>query len=117
MLLITDLKALELSFRSLKDGTIEKLRLIERVFVYLPLMHSESIEIQEMSVNCYTKLAARAEEEEDVNLDIYQSNLDYANRHYEAINLFKRFPHRNKIVGRRSTSDEIAYLQDPANSF
>lgn len=112
-----DLAALELSFRSLKDGTIERLRLIERVFAYLPLMHSENLEIQEMSVQCFNKLLGRAEEEEDVNIAFFRDSLDYAQRHFDAIKLFKRFPHRNKILKRRSTSDEIKYLQDPRNSF
>jgi len=112
-----DLTALELSFRSIKDGTVDRLRLIERTFLYLPLMHSENIEIQEMSVKCFEKILNRAQEEEDINVEFFQNSLNYAQRHFDAIRQFKRFPHRNKILKRRSTSDEIIYLQDPKNNF
>lgn len=112
-----DLKALELCLKSLKDGTVERLRLIERVFLFMPLMHSENLELQELSVQSFEKLYKRAEEEEDINAEYFQSNYDYAVRHKEAIELFKRFPHRNKTLNRRSTSDEIEYLQDPNHSF
>lgn len=70
----------------------------ERVaFLYMPLMHSESLSHQELSVELFE--AAGLEE-----------NLRFAKHHHDLIRQFGRFPHRNAILGRESTAEEIAYL-------
>jgi len=64
----------------------------------MPLMHSEDIDDQNLSVQCFNKR----------NL---QSNLRFAKHHRAIIVDFGRFPHRNALLGRESTADELAYLQ------
>lgn len=47
----------------------------------------------------------------------YAGMLDYAKKHYEVIRRFGRFPHRNAILGRESTPEEIEFLKQPGSSF
>jgi uncharacterized protein (DUF924 family) len=82
---------------------------VQRIFVYMPLMHSESLEDQE---RCVTLFEALAEES-----SMARESLDYARRHLEVIQRFGRFPHRNEILGRRSSEEELAFLKQPGSSF
>lgn len=79
----------------------------ERKFLYMPLMHSEVLADQEQCVELFRALA---NDEDDVSLD-------FAIRHRDIIARFGRFPHRNEILGRESTPDELAFLQEPDSSF
>lgn len=112
-----DLKALELSLRSLKDGFDGRVYFIERIFYFLPLMHSENLEVQESSLEAYEKLLREAERYEDQNVPFLRYVLDYARKHMDAITRFRRFPQRNSALNRRSTSEERDYLDDPGNRF
>lgn len=76
----------------------------ERVFLYLPFEHSEDIEDQKKSVALITLLGNE-----------YWTR--YAIAHLEIIERFGRFPHRNAVLGRVSTPDEIEMLKDPSKSF
>lgn len=76
----------------------------ERLFLYLPFEHSESIGDQDRSVSLFTALG-------DAN------QLDYAVRHRDIIGRFGRFPHRNAILGRTSTPAETDFLLEPGSSF
>lgn len=98
----------------LAAGTDLALRPIERVFVYLPLEHSESIADQDRAVACFEALARDAAPEFAAQAKDY---LDYAIRHREIIARFGRFPHRNAILGRASTAAERAFLEQPGSSF
>ncbi|RWC92182.1 MAG: DUF924 family protein [Mesorhizobium sp.] len=69
-----------------------------RVFLYLPFEHSENLADQDRSVELHT---ARAE-----------FNLKYALEHRDIIQRFGRFPHRNKMLGRETTAEEKAFLDD-----
>jgi len=112
-----DLMALEYCLRSIKENLDADLLLVERQFLYLPLMHSEVMEVQEMSLKQFGELVSLAEEEDSKNLDYFKNVMDFAQRHYDIIREFRRFPHRNQVLGRRSTSDEVAFLQNPENHF
>lgn len=112
-----DLKALELALRSVKDGFDGRVYFVERIFYFMPLMHSENIEVQSSSVEVYEKLVREAERYEDQNVPFLEYVLEYARKHMDAIERFRRFPHRNNALGRRSTSEERDYLDDPENSF
>lgn len=90
------------------------LRPIERVFFYLPLEHSESMDDQEQAVALFRVLA---EDSGAQGREVFAGFLDYAVRHREVIARFGRFPHRNHILGRESTEDEIAFLKEPGSSF
>lgn len=76
----------------------------ERLFLYLPFEHSEALADQERSVALFKALGN----------DKY---LDYAIAHRDIIARFGRFPHRNSILGRASTPEEVAFLQQPGSSF
>lgn len=98
----------------LDSGVDGELRPIERVFLYMPLEHSESIEDQNRSVALFTQLAQKVAPQQRKLFDGY---VDYAVRHRDIVQRFGRFPHRNAILGRESTQDEIAFLQQPGSSF
>lgn len=76
----------------------------ERVFVYMPFMHSESKLIHKEAVRLYTELGI-------------QSNLNFELRHKAIVDQFGRYPHRNDILGRKSTPEEIDFLNTPGSSF
>lgn len=73
-------------------------------FLYMPYMHSESAAIHEEAVNVFSKPGL-------------EDNLDFEMKHKRIIDRFGRYPHRNKILGRTSTKEEIAFLQQPGSSF
>jgi uncharacterized protein (DUF924 family) len=109
-----DEKALTWCIEGLEQKIDRELRLIERVFFYLPLEHGEYIEHQDLSVKCFSELVSSAPAEQR---GIFEEYLSYAIRHREIIERFGRFPHRNKVLGRESTPDELAFLAEPGSSF
>ena len=76
----------------------------QRSFLYLPYMHSESMQIHDEAVKLYKSLGS-------------QDNYEFELKHKAIIDQFGRYPHRNKILGRNSTVDEIKFLQLPNSSF
>jgi uncharacterized protein (DUF924 family) len=82
---------------------------VQRTFVYLPFEHAEDAFLQERAVELFARLAAE--------YPGFESNLDYAHRHRGVIARFGRFPHRNAILGRASTPEEIEFLQQPGSRF
>lgn len=110
----SDSDALRLALETLSLGYEQRLRPIERVFVYLPLEHSEEIEMQDRSVELFISLK---EEVPEVCRTAFAGFLDYALRHQEIIARFGRFPHRNKILRRESTVAEEEFLKQPNSSF
>ena len=106
--------ALSLAKAGIKSGMDKELSLIEREFFYMPLMHAESLAEQEMAVKLFSELVNEADEEEKKS---FRSNLNFAVKHRNIIKRFGRFPHRNKILGRKSASEEIEFLKTPGSSF
>lgn len=104
----TDVLAREITSYFLSTQEDRQLRSAERLFVYLPLMHSEELTDQQRSVALFQQLAR-----DDPLVD----SVSYAIRHREIIAQFGRFPHRNAILGRLSTPEEIEFLQQPNSSF
>lgn len=87
---------------------------IERIFLYLPLEHSEDPSLQLRSVDRFQQLREDAPE----NLkDAFQETYDFAKRHYDTIHKFHRFPHRNKVLQRNPSEEEVEFLEDPKNNF
>lgn len=76
----------------------------KRKFVIMPFMHSESAKIHEDAMTLFSQLND-------------EKTYEYELRHKEIIDKFGRFPHRNKILGRESTPEEIEFLQQPGSSF
>ncbi len=109
-----DPQASRLALDGIAAGADRSLRAIERVFFYLPLEHSESAELQARCVALFTALAAGVPESDRKTFSGY---VDYAVRHRDVIHRFGRFPHRNRILGRASTPEEIEFLQQPGSSF
>ena len=98
----------------LDRGVDRRLRPIERVFFYLPLEHAESAPLQALSVQLFTRLYQEVPPE---YMDTFRGYLMFALRHRRIIDRFGRFPHRNEILGRESTPEEIVFLQEPGSSF
>jgi len=95
-------------------GQDRLLRPIERVFVYLPLEHSENLADQEQSVREYERLASEVGPSARATFAGY---LDFAVRHRDIVRRFGRFPHRNASLGRVSTPAELDFLSQPGSSF
>jgi uncharacterized protein (DUF924 family) len=110
----TDPQALAQSLAALDGGEDRQLAPIERVFLYLPLEHAESLGMQERSVSLYETLAREATTDERALFDNF---LDYARQHRDVVARFGRFPHRNAILGRPSTPDEVEFLKQPGARF
>lgn len=75
-----------------------------RSFLYMPFMHSESAEIHEIALFLFGQEGL----EENYNFEV---------RHKEIIDRFDRYPHRNEILGRESTPEELEFLQQPGSGF
>ncbi len=86
----------------------------EQAFLYMPLEHSENLADQDECVARFEELAAGAA---PADRGALAGMLDYARRHREVIAGFGRFPHRNAILGRVSTAEELAFLQTPGSRF
>ncbi|HLS85125.1 MAG TPA: DUF924 family protein [Burkholderiales bacterium] len=104
----TDAKALEVARHAVEKGYDRSLSPVERLFVYLPFEHAESLEAQDMACRLTEPLNAYPETH-----DAHA----YALRHREIIQRFGRFPHRNAALGRESTPEEVAFLATPGSSF
>jgi uncharacterized protein (DUF924 family) len=109
-----DSAALDVSRWALDRDLDGQLHPVEAVFIYLPLEHAEDLEIQ---VQCAARFRALLERAPGVLLSQFESFLSYAERHREVIERFGRFPHRNQILGRPSTVDELRYLKEGGETF
>lgn len=109
-----DERARAVAETGLVSGADHLLRPIQRVFFYLPFEHSEAGTDQRKSVDLFTRLAAEVPSSWRSTFDGY---LDFAQRHKVIIDRFGRFPHRNSILGRESTPEEIEFLKQPGSGF
>ena len=103
-----DGKALATAVAVVDAGLDRTLDHIERSFLYLPFEHSEDPVIQERSIALFTRLS---EDSGDAAL------LEWAQKHATIVRRFGRYPHRNAILGRPSTPEEIAFLGEPGSRF
>jgi uncharacterized protein (DUF924 family) len=101
---VTDPMSLTLSQEAISCGADQALTPLQRSFLYMPFMHSESLQIHEVAVELYRNNGI-------------QSNLDFELSHKKIIEKFGRYPHRNNIFGRQSTAEEIEFLSQPGSSF
>lgn len=109
-----DSLALTLAKEALMRGDDKQVPVVPRAFFYLPFEHCEDLAMQERSVELFKALLANAPEEQRRTCKGY---LDYAERHRVIIQRFGRFPHRNVILGRESTAEEIEFLKQPGSGF
>jgi uncharacterized protein (DUF924 family) len=104
MAFANDSMALTLAQEAIFVGAEDALSAVQRSFLYLPFMHSESLPIHLIAVKLFRKNGI-------------QSNLDFEFKHKQIIERFGRYPHRNSVLGRESTDAEIEYLQKPDAGF
>jgi uncharacterized protein (DUF924 family) len=109
-----DLKALSLTVSGMQIGADATLDPVERLFFYMPLMHAESLDVQEESVAAFRRLL---QECPAALRGIFQSHLDYAVNHRDVVERFGRFPTRNLLLGRDSTPDELEWLAHEGRQF
>ena len=104
----TDVQARHIARDLITRGLDKVLPPRQRMFVYLPFEHSEMLEDQLYSISLFESLRAAEGMAEAVR---------YAYLHHEVIARFGRFPHRNAILGRPSTVEELVFLEQPGSSF
>jgi len=106
-----DPAALALAERMVGSGQDKNLPPLQRMFVFLPFEHSESLLNQERSVALFAGLRREAQDA------AFDAVYDYAVRHRDIVERFGRFPHRNAALGRTSTDEEVEFLKQPGSSF
>lgn len=109
-----DEKALQLACDGMKTGADAGLSPIQRVFLYMPLQHCESPDVQEESVAAFRRLAVEAPPEHRA---VFEGCLHFAELHQRIVNRFGRFPHRNRVLGRRNSVAEAEFLANEAETF
>ncbi len=93
----TEARARQVAGRAIARGFDAKLSEPQKAFLYMPYMHSENLVDQDTSVDLFTRAGL-------------SNNLRFANHHREIVRRFGRFPHRNQILSRESTEEELAWL-------
>lgn len=109
-----DLRAQALVAQGLAAGFDQQLKPIQRVFIYLVLEHCENLTVQNEAVSRFIELVR---EQPEAQRAVFEDNLDYAERHQKIIARFGRFPHRNAVLGRESTAEEVEFLSRPGSRF
>ncbi|MBB3241557.1 uncharacterized protein (DUF924 family) [Pseudomonas sp. Tn43] len=109
-----DLRAQALVAQGIAADFDRQLRPIQRVFIYLVFEHCENLAVQNEAVSRFLDLV---EQQSGADRAVFADNLDYAERHQKIIARFGRFPHRNAVLGRESTVEEIEFLSGPGSRF
>ncbi len=104
-----DPQAQALALALCEQGDDLRLPVWQRAFAYLPFEHAEDPALQDRAVACFEALLKVSPQ--------FESMFDYALKHREVIRRFGRFPHRNAILGRTSTAEELAFLEQPGSRF
>lgn len=99
-----DALALALAQEAVRGGWDQQLELLQRRFFYKPYMHSESPRVHEEAMRLYSQPGL-------------EQHLEFEIRHKDIIDRFGRYPHRNALLGRTSTPEELAFLEQPGSSF
>jgi uncharacterized protein (DUF924 family) len=109
-----DAKALAEAQAAIEHGHDDALHPLQSAFFYTPFEHAENLQMQHRSVQLFEHLRERA----PAGLaPLFEGFLEYARRHRDVITQFGRFPHRNALIGRSATADEIAYLSGGGETF
>jgi uncharacterized protein (DUF924 family) len=97
-----------------KQGWDLEMTIPECLFLYMPLMHAEDEESQSESIEAYERLVERAPPE---TVDMAKGSLEFAREHAEIVEQFGRYPYRNTLLGRESTPEEEAWLEDNDQTY
>jgi uncharacterized protein (DUF924 family) len=111
-----DHKALQYCQQALRDNIDKQLGYEQRVFLGMPLEHSESIADQDQAVDYMQGLLAEVDENH-IHYAFLKNSANYALKHRDIVAQFGRFPHRNNVLNRASTEAELVYLQDGGATF
>jgi uncharacterized protein (DUF924 family) len=114
-----DGRALAFCLGGLGSGLDRELTFAERYMFLMPLMHAEDASLQQRGVTEFGTLAFDAEQAgaSDGLVAILRAACDYAVKHADIVKRFGRFPHRNDLLGRPSTPEEVKFLSEPGSSF
>ena len=96
--------ALALAQEAVGAGADQELEQRQRGFLYMPYMHSESLAVHDVAVELFTRNGN-------------ESTLSYELKHREIIERFGRYPHRNAVLNRKSTAEELEFLKERSSSF
>ncbi len=100
----SDTLALALAQEAVAAGADRALTPVQRSFLYMPYMHSESLLIHDIALQLYDQPGL-------------EDNRQFEIRHRDIIERFGRYPHRNAVLGRSSTAEETEFLTQPGSSF
>lgn len=100
----SDSMALALSQEAIAKQADNALSALEKSFLYMPFMHSESLKMHILAIDLYTRNGL-------------PTNLEFEIKHKEIIDKFGRYPHRNAVLGRQSTEEEVEFLKQSDSSF
>jgi uncharacterized protein (DUF924 family) len=109
-----DAKALAAALEGIERGVDKGLGHDERTFFYMPLMHSEDAEVQQRCVDAFASFRDELTGDRRARVEY---NLKFAEQHRDIILRFGRYPHRNELLGRASTPEELTFLTQPGSSF
>ena len=109
-----DLRAQALVAQGIAADFDRQLQPIQRVFIYLVFEHCENLAVQNEAVSRYIDLVNQQPEGDQA---LFTDYLNYAEKHQKVIARFGRFPHRNAVLGRDSTAEELAFLSGPGSRF
>jgi uncharacterized protein (DUF924 family) len=109
-----DVKALQLTLDGVHRGLDQALEISERTFFYMPLEHAEDIQMQELCISCFEAMLLEVSGVHKLKAENW---LDFAFQHHRQIEQFGRFPHRNDVLGRSSTPEELAFLLQSQNRW
>ena len=109
-----DSLALHWCLEGLRLDHDKQLRPIERVFFYMPLEHAESRQMQALCLNKFQQLKA---DSPDSFQETAENFVQFAQKHKVIIDRFGHFPHRNDILGRDSSDEELEFLKQPGSGF
>jgi uncharacterized protein (DUF924 family)/uncharacterized protein YciI len=109
-----DRRAQAIAIEGLAQGHDRQVAAAERAFFYMPFMHAEDRDLQE---RCVAAFAGWRDELSGPGRERVEGFLRYAEQHRDIVERFGRFPHRNHLLGRTSTPEELTFLQGPGSSF
>jgi uncharacterized protein (DUF924 family) len=110
----SDARALRLALDGIERGEDRALARDQRAFLYMPLMHSEDLAMQDLAVEMF---AARRDSAPPALREKSGDAVRYAEMHRDIVRRFGRFPHRNQILGRASTPEELDFLAQHGSGF
>lgn len=106
--------ALKHCLTAIEQGQDRELHTTYASFLYMPLMHAENMQAQDESLKQFQALSERCGEAFKKGIE---GSLSSAKHHYSIVERFGRYPHRNAVIGRESTAEELEFLTQKNSSF